>query len=104
MGNVRIIDAQDAEPPRRKSPATVIIESVGDDYETMRTMAERYDVNVETIRRLCKAVDDDGNPRVKAPSKAVQQGGLTIYLFTKEDVKELDEYMSNKGYQVESVG
>lgn len=100
MSNIKVIDSTEARPPRRKSPAQLIIESLGDDYKTMRAMAERYDVNVETIRRLCKAVDADGEKRVRAPSKAVQQGNLTIYLFTHEDVAEIDEYMSKKGYEV----
>ncbi len=103
MSNVKVIDAADATPPRRKSPAQLIIESLGDDYKTMKMMAARYDVNVETIRRLCKATNADGTKRVKAPSKAVQQGELTIFLFTKDDVKELDEYMSNKGYKIEDI-
>lgn len=103
MSNVKIISSGDARPPKRKSPAQVIIESLDGEYETMRTMAERYAVNVETIRRLCKAVDENGEKRVKAPSAAAQQGELVIYLFTKEDVQELDEYMSNKGYKVASL-
>ncbi len=103
MSNIKVIDASDATPPKRKSPAQVIIDSLGPDYKTMRMMAARYDVNVETIRRLCKAYDSNGEKRVKAPSKAVQQGDLTIYLFTLDDVAELDEYMSGKGYRIEDV-
>lgn len=100
MTNVKIIDAADATPPKRKSPAQIIIDSLNGEYETMKSMAARYEVNVETIRRLCKAVDGKGKPRVKAPSKAVQQGDLTIYLFTKQDVKEIDKYMDSKGYAI----
>ena len=101
MSNIKVISSAEAVPPKRKSPAQVIIESLGDDYKTMRMMAARYDVNVETIRRLCKAVDPStGEKRVKAPSSAVQQGDLVIYLFTKADVAEIDEYMDTKGYKV----
>ncbi len=98
--NFKIVKIEDAQPPKRKSPAQVIIDSLSPDYLVMKSVAERYGVNVETIRRLCKAKDANGNPRVKAPSEAVQQGKLVIYLFNKEDVAELDEYMVNKGYNV----
>lgn len=103
MSNIRVIPSRDATPQKRKSPAQIIIDSLGDEYETMRSMSLRYGVNIETIRRLCKATDGDGNKKVTAPSMAAQQGDLTIYLFTKEDVAELDEYMSRKGYVVEST-
>lgn len=103
MSHVKVIDAADATPPKRKSPAQLIIESLGDEYLTMKTMAARYGVAVETIRRLCKAKDSNGQPRVNAPSKAVQQGDLTIYLFTKDDIAEIDAYMGNKGYAIKEV-
>lgn len=103
MTHVKVIDAADATPPKRTSPAQLIIDSLNGEYETMKTMSERYGVNVETIRRLCKARDPRGKKRVKAPSKAVQQGDLTIYLFTKADVKEIDKYMDSKGYVVKET-
>lgn len=86
---------------KRKSPAQVILESLDGDFKTMRDMADRYGVHIETMRRLCRATKPDGSYRVKAPSAAVQSGEMTIYLFTVEDVDELDEYYRNKGYIVE---
>ena len=96
----QIVSTNDVVARPRKSPATMIIESVSDDYLTMRDMAERYGVHLETMRRICKAVDKEGNPRLTAPSAAAQQGGLVIYLFTEEDVDEMDAYMATRGYRV----
>ena len=95
---MKIIDAKDAVPQRRKSPAQLIMENMPEGYLSTADIAERYGVHVQTIRRLMKAVNDDGTPKVNAPSKAIHQGGLLIYLFTEADVAELDEYMGKKGY------
>lgn len=100
----QIVSTNDVVAKSRKSPATMIIESVSDEYKTMRDMAERYGVHLETMRRICKAVDKEGNPRITAPSEAAQQGGLVIYLFTAADVAEVDEYMAQRGYRVVPVG
>lgn len=98
---VKIIDSKDVPGTNsRKSPATLILESLEGEFLTMRQMAERIGVHTETMRRLCKAVDNDGNPKVKAPSKAVQTGDMTIYLFTPEDVEEIEEYFTKKGYVI----
>lgn len=96
----KIVSSSEVVTPSRKSPATMIIESVSDEYLTMRDMAARYGVHLETMRRICKAVDKEGNPRLTAPSEAAQQGGLVIYLFTPSDVAEVDAYMAQRGYRV----
>lgn len=100
----KIIDVGDAPIRSRKSPATRIIEALGGEYETMTSMAKRYNIHVETMRRLCKAKNPDGSAKVTGPSRAVTQGELVIYLFTKEDVVEIDEYMNLKGYIKEVSG
>ncbi len=96
--NVKIVSTDSIKPASRKSPVTLILESLGGDYKPVSDMAARYGVHTETIRRLIKAKDSDGNPKVKAPSQAAHQGEMVIYLFTEEDVKEMDEYMGSKGY------
>ena len=101
MAEYRVINAADAKPATRKAPAELIMESVGDGYKSVGQMAQRYGVHKETIRRLIKSKNSDGTPKVKAPSEAVQQGGLLIYLFNEDDVAEMDEYFSNKGYIVQ---
>lgn len=98
--NPKIVSSDDVTPQSRKSPAAVLIESVGDEYMTMKKMSERYGVHIETMRRVSKAVDRNGQKVLKAPSSAVQQGGLVIYLFTEEDVAEVDAYMLDRGYTV----
>jgi len=94
----KVVPVGEARISKRKSPATRIIESLNGEYETMASMAARYGVHVETMRRLCKTT------KVKAPSKALQQGDLVIYLFTDEDVAELDAYMEKKGVTVLTDG
>lgn len=95
---LRVVDAVDVpkEPIKRKSPAELILASLDGDYKVMREMAARYGVHIETMRRLAKT------DKVKAPSKAVQSGDMTIYLFTPEDVAEVDEYFSKKGYVIDA--
>jgi DNA-binding Xre family transcriptional regulator len=101
MMNPKIVSTDDVMAKSRKSPATSLLESVGDDYLTMRQMAERYGVHLETMRRICKSTDAEGAKRLRAPSEAIQQGGLVIYLFNKTDVVEVDAYMSHRGYAIE---
>jgi hypothetical protein len=93
----KVVPIEEAPVQRRKSPATVIIESLNGEYETMGTMAKRYDIHIETLRRLCKARNPDGTKKVQGPSEAVTQGELVIYLFNKKDVKAMDAYMEKKG-------
>lgn len=101
MSEVKIISSKEAVPQTRKSPAELLLEQIPEGYMSVKDMAERYGVHVQTIRRLAKMTNNDGTPRVKAPSAAIQQGGLVIYLFTEEDVEEMDAYMGRKGYIVE---
>jgi hypothetical protein len=101
MTNLKIIRAEDAIPQKRKSPASMIMESLPEGYLGVKDMAQRYGVHVQTIRRLIHAENSDGTPKVNAPSSAVQQGGLLIYLFTEEDVAELDAYMARKGHVIQ---
>lgn len=96
----RVIDAKDATPRKAKSPVTQMLEDLDGEYLTVGQIAERYDVHKETIRRLIKSTDKQGQALVNAPSKAIQQGNMVIYLFTQEDVVELDEYMSKRGHMV----
>ncbi len=101
---IQIVDADVArkETKKRKSPAALLLESLEGDYITMREMAEEVGVHIETMRRLCRAVDDNGDKLLAAPSKAVRSGGMTIYLFTKEDQQEVKNHFTKKGYVMDA--
>lgn len=94
----KIVDAKDVVAPKRKSPVSVLIDSLPDrdKYHTVNDAAEYFNVHPETIRRLIKARDINGDPKVNAPSKALQQGSMVVYLFTEEDMKELENYFGAK--------
>jgi hypothetical protein len=98
----KVVSTKNLKVQSRKSPAQLLLESLDGDYKTMGDMAKRYGVHIETMRRLCKSYNDDGTKKVLAPSEAVINGGMTIYLFTKKDVKELDSYFKNKGYLIKT--
>jgi len=90
---IKVVSSQEASQAAkgtRRAPAKLLLEQLDGDYMIMSQLAERYGVHIETLRRLSRS------PRIKAPSEAAQQGGMTIYLFNKDDVKELDEYFGYK--------
>jgi len=88
----KIVDASEVKRTTRKAPATRMIEDLPDGHLTARMVAEKFGVNIETIRRLSRAKDSAGNDRFQAPSKAVQAGELVIWVYTPDDVDELAEY------------
>jgi transcription initiation factor IIE alpha subunit len=94
---MKIVDASEVKRQTRKAPATRMIEKIPEGLFTARDMAERFDVNVETIRRLARAVDETGKAKFKAPSKAAKNGELIIWVYTPEDVDELAEYFGERG-------
>lgn len=96
MGDPRVVPMDSVPGVPRKSPVTTILESLPEGYMTTREVAEKFDVHVETIRRLIKATKADGTPRVNAPTDKAVVGGLQIYLFTAEDVEELEEYFRSR--------
>ena len=96
MVNPKIVDAADVKQRPRKAPATRMIEALPDGYLTARQVAEKFQVNIETIRRLARAKDADGQDRFRAPSKAAQSGELIIWLYTEDDVAELHEYFGDR--------
>lgn len=86
----QVYDAKDVQAETRTSPAQRIIDSLDGEYLTMRQTAELCGVHIETLRRLCRT------PRVTAPSKATKSGKLVIYLFTPEDVAEVQAYFADR--------
>lgn len=96
MAKPQIVDAAEVRRSPRKAPATRIIEQLPDGYLTARQVAERFEVNIETIRRLARAVNSDGKPRFQAPSKAARTGELIIWVYTPDDVDELAEYFGER--------
>lgn len=51
-------------------------------------VAKILDKSQITIRRAMY------DKKVNAPSKQVKQGGMTVYLYSPEDIEELREYFS----------
>lgn len=98
MAKPKVYDAKDVQAESRTSPAQRIIDSLGGEYLTMRQTAELVGVHIETLRRLCRT------PRVNAPSKATKSGKLVIYLFTPEDVEEVQAYFDNRDRLQETTG
>ena len=96
MVNPKIVDAADVKRIVRKAPATRMIEALPDGYLTARQVAEKFEVNIETIRRLARAKDADGKDRFTAPSKAAKSGELIIWVYTPEDVEELAAYFGDR--------
>ena len=96
MVNPKIVDASEVKRHPRKSPATRLIESLPPGLLTGRQVAEKFDVSIETIRRLGRAKLSDGTPRFTAPSKAARTGDLVVWLYTPADLRELAEYFGRK--------
>jgi len=96
MAKAKIVDSADIVRKTRKAPATRLIESLPEGLMTARDVSERFEVNIETIRRLARLTDDKGNRKFKAPSKAAKSGDLVIWCYTPEDVEELAEYFGER--------
>ena len=60
-----VVPIEDVDPPKRRSPAHILIDKMPDKYLTTRQVAEHFNVNVNTIRRLSKSRKLDGTKRVK---------------------------------------
>jgi hypothetical protein len=93
---VQIVDASDVPRRSKKAPATRMIEQLPEGHLTARMVAERFERNIETIRRLARQKDADGNKRFTAPSKAARSGELVIWVYTPADVEELAEYFGER--------
>jgi transposase len=91
-----IVDAAEVKRHPKKAPATRMIESLPEGLLTARQVAEHFEVNVETIRRLARAKNSEGKDRFKAPSKAAKQGELVLWVYTPEDMEELAEYFGQR--------
>ena len=92
----QIVDASEVKRMPRKAPATRLIESLPPGMLTARDVAKRFDVNIETIRRLARKKDENGKEVFKAPSKAARTGELIIWVYTPEDIDELAVYFGEK--------
>jgi hypothetical protein len=92
----KVVDAKTVKPQSRKAPATRIIEALDGDFMTTRQVAEYFEVNIETIRRLSKAVNPDGSAKINGPSKATKSGAMVIWLYTPEDVEEIRNYFEDR--------
>lgn len=92
----KVVDAKSVKTQTRKAPATRIIEQLDGDFMTTRQVAEYFEVNIETIRRLSKAKNDDGSDRIAGPSKATKSGAMIIWLYTPSDVEEIRSYFEDR--------
>lgn len=73
---------------RRLSPAARLVTSLDGDYYMISEVAKILGKSTQTIRRTMY------ENRVKAPSKQVRQGGMTVYLYSSEDIEELRGYFA----------
>jgi hypothetical protein len=96
MSKPQIVDASEIKQRPRKAPATRIIEQIPEGMYTARDVAKMFDRNIETIRRLARQKDEDGNAKFKAPSKAAKSGELVIWVYTQEDIEELANYFGER--------
>lgn len=92
----KVVDAKTVKTQTRKAPATRIIEALEGDFMTTRQVAEYFEVNIETIRRLSKAKFADGKDKIKGPSKATKSGSMVIWLYTPDDVEEIRNYFEDR--------
>jgi hypothetical protein len=93
---VKIVDSSEIKRQPRKAPATRMIEALPEGYLTARQVADKFEVNIETVRRLARAKDGDGKDRFVGPSKAAKSGELIIWVYTPDDVAELAEYFGDR--------
>lgn len=96
--NPKVYDIDEIKAESRTSPAQRIIDSLDGEFYTMRQAAEMCGVHIETMRRVCRT------PRVKAPSKATKSGKMVIYLFTPDDIEEVQNYFNSRDKLVEETG
>lgn len=96
----KVIPASEVTFKPRKSPMHLIRESVDGDFWMMQEVADHIGVNIETIRRVVKKRNPDGSKYVKAPTSAVRSGQAVIYLFTKDDVIEIENHFDDHGYRL----
>jgi hypothetical protein len=94
---IELVPASEVTHPKRKSPAELIKDQLDPDQLTLQDVAARYGLHPETIRRVIRKKDAEGNSVVNAPSLAVRQGGLVVYVFTPDDIEELDAYFARRG-------
>lgn len=97
----KVVPADQIKVPRRKSPMHIIMDSVDGDFWSTQQVADHIGVHIETIRRVTKKVNDDGTPFLKAPTSAVRSGEVVIYLFTMDDVQEIENHFDEHGYVVD---
>lgn len=76
----------------RLTPAEAYVRSLGEGYYLLSEVAERAGVTPQTLRRLIK----DPNKKLKAPSYTGNQGEMSIYVFTEDDVTEVIEHYQSR--------
>ncbi len=81
------------------TPADRMISNLDGKYWRISEVAADLGVSQSTLRRLA------AKGAVKAPSYIVRQGGMSMYLYTEDDLHELKDYFKNKlEPRVESAG
>lgn len=76
------------EAQRRISPIERAVAETG--HLRLSEAAEILKVAPITLRRLLK------NPEISAPSNEITQGGYKTYLYTPDDMKELESYFQSR--------
>lgn len=75
----------------RESPVMKYVRNLaGGPFFTAIEVANQVGVSVQAVRKYAK------NPELKAPSHFAPFGRLKIYLYTKEDVQEIQDYLAGR--------
>lgn len=74
----------------KASPAEVYVRNLNGEYYLLGEVAELVGIAKNTLRRLITT------EKVKAPSLIGSLGGMSFYIFTKEDVAEIRDYYQTK--------
>lgn len=85
--------APEEKPKRTRSgvsPVIAYVRSLGPEYKVASEVAEEVGVSVQAIRKYAK------NPDLKAPSFVAPFGKLRIHLYTREDIKELQDFINGR--------
>lgn len=74
----------------RRSPVQAIIDSLDGEYYTISQASKMTGVSVNTLRNWYRSPTKN----MRAPSKQTTSGEMVIYLYTPEDIQEIQDHKS----------
>jgi len=88
--NTQVEPRGEAEHAPRISPADRLVSDLDGTYYKLTEAAEIVGVSPTTLRRLIRRK----NTGLAAPSYQIRQGAMKVYLYNKDDIAELREYLA----------